>query len=509
MKRINLYILGGLMTGMALTTSCDDQLSALPTQSKVDGNVVVDQKSAIAALNGIYYQFAQCKTDYYGVPSTGATTTYEIYPANIAGIITYYQGPFMFEVHAGQYYEYYSSYIWSPYYQQMAAINFVIDQVGKANDSWFAGNKKAEILAEARCMRAIVNYNLLRYFGYSWDTSSPYGNILRMEPSTSKNLACPRSNVKDTYQAILDDLDYAIENGASESVNYYTNKWVAMGQKVRTLMMRGEGSDYADAAALAKEIIDNSPYELEAHTTDIFHKLGLESKEVMFGIKPQTNGGQQTDVMEAYYYRGSAQWNYTDNFYNLFEGDPRKEELIWESLGETIVYEYDDQGNFVGYHWEEVVTTVVNKHFPAGSPIATEVEETNFMMRLTEIYLLRAEALARTNNVNEAKNLLKTVMGNAGITDFSQVDAITDEASFMPIYFEEYLKNLFCENGCEYEIMFRMPREVVEAFNPEYYLSGNADFGKAIFAIPGDEFKNNTALSKENQNPGYSITSGY
>ena len=70
MKLTNIFILGGLMAGMALTSSCDDQLSALPTQSKVDGNVVVDQKSAEAALNGIYYRFAQCTTDNYGVEST-------------------------------------------------------------------------------------------------------------------------------------------------------------------------------------------------------------------------------------------------------------------------------------------------------------------------------------------------------------------------------------------------------------------------------------------------------
>lgn len=39
-------------------TSCEDQLNALPTQSKVEGNVIVDQASAEIALNGVYYRFA-------------------------------------------------------------------------------------------------------------------------------------------------------------------------------------------------------------------------------------------------------------------------------------------------------------------------------------------------------------------------------------------------------------------------------------------------------------------
>ena len=43
-----------LAAPLTLTTSCSDELDALPGQSKVDGNVVVDQKSAIVALNGVY-----------------------------------------------------------------------------------------------------------------------------------------------------------------------------------------------------------------------------------------------------------------------------------------------------------------------------------------------------------------------------------------------------------------------------------------------------------------------
>ena len=518
MKLTNIFILGGLMAGMALTSSCDDQLSALPTQSKVDGNVVVDQKSAEAALNGIYYRFAQCTTDNYGVESTDCASTYESYPANIGGTIEFYQGPYMFETHGNSTYERYANYLWSPFYQQIAAINGVIDQVTKANDSWFVGNRKNEIIAEARCMRAIVNYNILRFFGYSWDIDSPYGNILRTQASSSKNLPCERSNVKDTYQAILDDLEYAIQESVDENKNYYASKWVAKGQKIRTLMMRGQGDDYATAAELAKDIIEHSPYSLEAHTTDIFHKLGLQSNVVMFGIKPQNKGGQQTAVMETYYYRGTAQWNYTQNFYNLFKEDPRRKELILEEEKETTVYDYDEQGNIIGDHKEKVIVTTVCKHFQPKNIVANEVEESQYMMRLTEIYLLRAEALARIggeSNLIAAKGLLKTVMEHAGITDFTALDAVENEHDFMQVYFHEYLKNLFCENGRELEIMYRMPKEIVYAFNPEFYSATyNGEtlvsideplFGKSILAIPSDEFKNNRALTKADQNPGYSI----
>lgn len=43
MKQVIIYILSFL--GILSQMSCDDQLNALPTQSKVEGNVIVDQKA--------------------------------------------------------------------------------------------------------------------------------------------------------------------------------------------------------------------------------------------------------------------------------------------------------------------------------------------------------------------------------------------------------------------------------------------------------------------------------
>ncbi len=510
MKLKNIFLLGGLLAGMALQTSCDDQLSALPKQSKVDGNVVVDQSSAISIVNGAYYRFAMCGTDNYDVESTGCANYYEIFPACIAGVMTYYQGAYMFETHGNSYYSSYSRYIWSPFYEAMAAANSAIDQITAANDSWFQANRKEELIAEAKGLRGIINFNILRRFGYSWDINSPYGNILRMEASSSKNLACPRSSVKETYEAILSDLDEAIAKAPEENENYYVNRWVAKGYKVRVLMQRGAEGDYAAAAELAKDIIDNSPYELEENVTDIFYKKGLDSQEVMFGIKPQSTNGQQTAVMEAYNYMGTYQWFSTDNYNALFDGDPRYGTVIGEVTKSSLIYDFDDAGNYVGYHWGYSTAPNLFKHFTADNVVANEVEESMYMLRLTEIYLLRAEALARTGNLAEAKTLLKTVMGHAGITDFTAVDDATDETSFLQQYFNEFLRNLSCENGAEADLMLRMPQEIVYAFNPEYFTDEDGvikqNFGASVFAIPGDEFKNNTALSDSDQNPGYSTT---
>ena len=49
------YTFIGILILMAgLGAACEDQLNALPGQSKVEGNVILDQKTAEVAMNGLY-----------------------------------------------------------------------------------------------------------------------------------------------------------------------------------------------------------------------------------------------------------------------------------------------------------------------------------------------------------------------------------------------------------------------------------------------------------------------
>lgn len=472
--------------------ACNDELEALPGQSKVDGNVIVDQASAIVALNGVYYTYAQCGTDNYDVKSTRCCNFYETYPADFAGTAVYYQGPYLFETHNGQALAQYSDFFWTPQYGTVNAANAFIRQMADADDRWFVGDKKKELLGEAHAMRALADWNLLVFFGYSWDTSSPYGIINRTEQSTMLSLPCPRISVKESYEQILSDLDYAIENAPATNDNYYVSKWMAKGLKARVLMQRGEGSDYQDAAALCADIINNGPYALEENVMDVFHAKGLGSSEVIFGIMPKDN---QTDVYEAYFYRGEPQFNPSEPLLALFEGDPRKEQMFFDFT--TMGYYWGENGDLVTY---ETVSTAICKHLVPGVMQANTIEESQYQMRLTEIYLLRAEALARLGNIAEAGELLKTVLSHAGIEDFTAVDAATTQEAMLQQIFNENMRNLSFECGLEHSIILRFPESITLQFNPAY---SNKMYN--VMGIPSDEFKYNYELKESDQNPGFTI----
>lgn len=143
---------------------------------------------------------------------------------------------------------------------------------------------------------------------------------------------------------------------------------------------------------------------------------------------------------------------------------------------------------------------IPDKHcIPGQEMVANDVEETLIEMRLTEFALLRSEALARLNQIEQSKSILREVEERAGVTDFTAFDAISTKDALIEELFKEELRNLFLEAGIEGNTMLRFPHDMVAAFyhgfaKQEYY----------AFPIPRNEFDYNTALDPaKDQNPGY------
>jgi hypothetical protein len=464
MKKLIIYILFVVVTGAQ--TSCKKELNALPTQSKVEGNAIIDQKSAEVALNGVYLRFAEGEDDR-GTPSVAWAGNHEINATWLAGYLTYPYGGGSFDENAritsG---DYAVASMWAKSYNLINAANGVIDQVGALDNGKFTGTRKAEIIAEARILRAYGHQNLLRYFTQFYDVNSAYGLLLRKAFITTNNIAQARSSVKESYDFILADLDEGIASAPASSVNYYSNKWIAKALKARVLMIRGTTGDYDQVVSITKDIIQNSPYLLEANVKDIFSTKGLDSKEVLLGIMPKSNQVSKNDV---YFFRGEAGYLATDALKTLVANDPREGWLIGDIAGKIGITKYK------------------------GAKV-----EVSYAIRLTEMYLLQAEGIVRSGgDINVARGLLKTVLEHAGVTDFSTINnATTPETMLVQIY-NETVRNLSFEDGQEWSALLRMPIATVLSVKPAI-----KDKDHYILPIPKAEFEKNPAIGA--QNPTYS-----
>lgn len=458
--------------------SCNKQLDALPKNAKVDANTIIDAGTAQIALNGAYYNFANAT-----LTKTG-WQMHQIVPAELAGYMGYGNGGF------GAAYENKNKSVsvsyWNESYVLLNAANGVIKGVTALADNQFPRNRKKEIIAEARFLRAYGHFRLLTFYAEWYKSDSPNGVLIRDELSDLGNISKARSSVKESYDFILADLDDAIANGPAANPNVYATKWAAMALKMRVLISRGAAADYPAIIQLADNIIQHSPFVLEDNAIDLFHKNGLNSKEVMLAVKPQA--AQELDA----YSKSRQYWPGASSLYvaplslkNLLNNDPRQSWMIGTQKGTGVVESYF----FTKYIAQNTIPTVVS--------------ETDYAIRLSEVYLLKAEAIVRSGgDPAAAKAIVHQIQAKAGITStennipYLEVENATGTNDLLMAIYKETVKTLVAEDGMEWLALLRLPYATVQQLKPTIISQT-----LYILPVPADEFRYNPSFG--NQNPGY------
>ncbi|QKJ30660.1 RagB/SusD family nutrient uptake outer membrane protein [Mucilaginibacter mali] len=482
MKKILKYI----MLSMVITApyACKKELGALPQNAKVAENTILDQGTSQIALNGAYYNFAnatQIKTGWQ---------SHELYPSEMTGYIVYGLGG-----NIGIYINDLSgentnaSGYWLQCYKALNAVDNVIKGVNALDDNKFTGTRKKEIIAEAHFLRAYAHFKLLNFYGEWYKPDSKFGVLLRDESSTLTTIAKARNTVKETYDFIISDLDDAIANAPATNQVYYATKWAAMALKMRVLMCRGTAADYTQVITLGNTIIQTGPYTLEAKQEDIFHTKGLASKEIILGIQPQALQTTDNYSKSRQYYPGaSALYAASSTLKDLYANDPR---LTWMVGTKTTFTDLYAPG-----------TAWFMKYILQGG-VASTVSESDYAFRLTEVYLLQAEAIVRSGgSLANARTLVHTIQACAGITattnntNYLAVEAaLTTDAMNLEIY-KETARSMVAEDGQEWNALLRLPFATVKSIR-----STITSTNQFIYPVPKDEFQYNPLFG--DQNPGY------
>jgi hypothetical protein len=461
-----------------LLGACKKELNVYPTTQEVDGNVIVDTKSAITVLNGVYYRFAASGTDDSGIPSTLWVDAKEGYPSELCGMFTTNYGGSDLSMHTYKAPSGEPLAMWSYGYNLVNAANGFLENITPVHT--IADSAKNEMTAEGKFLRAYANSYLLLNFGQYYDTTSMYGIIMRNQFVSVANIDFPRTQVGVVYDSILVDLRSAIPYlPGANTTKAGTNEWAAKLLEARVLMNRGGAGDYAGVVSLTGDIIANSPFSLEPDVKDIFLTKGLSSNEVMLGVQPFTTPQQTYKYNQYLHY---DEYVLSDSAIALFNGDPRRS---WTYYVYTSSYGLGNYGAFTKYYPGDTTNLSPNP-----------ITEYSYAFRLTEAYLLEAEALvASGGNMNTAKSLLETVLGHAGITDFSNVEAATTAAQLQLLIVREEMKNFIGEDGQDWLAVRRLPFATVQAMIPTII---SKDL--LIMPIPQSEIEANGLIT---QNPSY------
>lgn len=472
----------------ALLLSCENMLDEVPKNFVSRSNYYQNEADAQGAINGAY---AAIGPDFFGI------TYYlliELHGDFLDGRGS--QAPIsLVDRVLDQQNISRANTSWGELYKAINRANAVLDNVPGIN---MDETKKKRIVAEARFIRALCYFELVRGWG-----AVP----LRTKESTDlSELSLSRAPEDDVYQLIIDDLtaaepDLPLTVGTEKG---RASVWAAKMLLAHVHLTRG---NYGDAAAKANDVITSGNFSLvEIDDTEDFYNIFASetSSEEIMSVKHSPN--RQSDLPFYLHMGNNRPYNYTATGY--FGWIP--------NMNSFIGNDWDDDDLRKGFNLYTQYQNTAGDWvpLPGTTPVLFKKYITNQdglriypapIYRFAEALLFYAEASARAEGAPSALALerLNMVKRRAYGYDPSAVSPV-DYPSGMTE--DEFVDAVLQERAFEFMLerrrFFDLKRigKVKEAFQA---VGKTFIDERLFFPIPENEINNNPALSQADQNPGY------
>ncbi len=451
----NIYILFVLL----LIAGCSDDFLELTPKDTLNGETFYTTENEFnealigiyAKLQGqvnIYFEMSEWRSDYLdlGAPTSGTQDRFNINkfvdtPSN--GII---EGA------------------WANFYNGILRSNLIINRITGAG---FEETTKSQIEAEARFIRALTYFNIVRLWG-----DAP---IILTEISAEQGLEIGRSPVSEVYVEIENDLNYAIQNLPSSKDLGRATSNAAKALLGKVLLTQGK---YGDAETVLRELI-GGVYSLQPNLADVFDPNNKGNNEIIFSIR------FNKDVLD----EGHGYWfsvgdlstvNLTDKLVNAF------------SVG-------DLRANMIAYQPTNDNSFIPAKFFDA--KVDNKVGNDFIVLRYADVLLMLAEAINEQaySATGDAYTFLNEVRNRAGLTTPLTATDLPNQEAFRATVLNER----FLEFPLEGQRWFDLIR--TGAANDEILsaIGVNVSNDRFIYPIPNAEIEkiNNDQLYY--QNTGY------
>ncbi len=305
-----------------------------------------------------------------------------------------------------------TTYLWYTGYKIVSEANTIISQV---NINEEASDELKQYVGEAYFYRAMVFFDLARIFSFPPSQGATNkGIILRTE--LAENDVKERATVGETYSQIISDLHTAANlmttrGGGISEAKKYGNKWAALGLLSRAFLFTEQ---YDSVVYYANKVIDESPFSLatnESYLSSFWNTPG--STEAMF-ITYYTSDEDQGDAALGSMYNGDSNgkgWGEvypSESFHNLvakFPGDVRN------GLIDTV---FNTNGTIATYTGTTFKKFYINK-FSYQEEDKPTLNSPAYI-RLSEVYLNRAEAYAHLSENDKALVDVNTIRERAGLS---------------------------------------------------------------------------------------------
>lgn len=407
MKSIKNIILGFAAAGMMTFAGCaDDYLDTVPTNAVSDTTIKQSMENLYSSLNGIHRQMVSQESGYQclgGLPGVLMSIDCE------GDDITWQTNTWMKAAYLGWQCNMnetngYNSTIWRLAYQWILNANMILE--GLAQNDYNKLNKSDQTLydqikGECLCFRAYSHFLMVQLYAGRYDASgnNSHAGVPYRESSEACELA--RSSVAEVYNKINQDLDEAatLLSGKSLALSHYSEK-VAWGLKSRVAMAM---QDYSKAANYAEKAIQLA--EAEGHALMSGSQLQHGFADITTATKEALYAAMTPDDMTVYFYSFYAymSWNFNSTAIRQGVKGINAETYATMSATDERLAWWDPSGKMEVPSSSFAQLPYQNRKFTARST-SNAVGDFAFM-RLAELYLTEAEALARSGQDAKAQEV--------------------------------------------------------------------------------------------------------
>ena len=483
----------------ALTlTSCEGFLDVTPTNQADSSTCITSESDAQVMLNGLMRKMTGSSLYgnnilLYGDAKSGDFT---IYTAGFGGDGLYY---FAHTLTGNTY-----SGFWSSGYNTILQANNIISNVKQLIADGTDSSDLEDILGQALTARALLHFDLCRLYGkpYNYDKSS-YGVPVVTEPLDAA--AQPlRNTVEEVYTQVVKDLNEAaplLKKGKNLGyINYYANQ--AILGKVYMYM-----DNFSGALSCFKNVIDSGVYSLYTPDKWVASWKEQNGSESIFELAIYPNEGDLGGSAIGVYFRKRAHGTSSayGNFYvsTYWKNIMDEDDVRWGIMTYDHLYGTSDGGT--RSTWKDACYKYSGDTELAGDGKSTSTAVNIKVMRLSEVYLLAAEAAFRGGSKEAAAEYLNAIAKrNPNYVAWTSSTVSLDEI------FKEYRREMLGEGKVFYEAM-RQNRTLEYEDDAWGFgttstyrtLTVDRTFFRTILPIAESEINSNPGIGAQ-QNPGYS-----
>lgn len=493
MKKIKIIF---AILGIVLLASCEGFLDVKPSNSADSATSILTVSDAKVAITGImrsmtssnhygrnFTLYADIKGGDFAIRSAGRGLD-GLYSFNHSQTSGNYGG------------------FWAHLYSSILQVNNLLENIEKMEADGAGTTALSQYKGQALTARAMFYFDLVRLYGKPYNREKTALGV-PLELTVLDASAQPtRATVEAVYNQIVADLTTGAPLMSKSKQKGYLNFYANQAVLARVYLHM---DNFAGALTAAETIINDKVYTLYSNAqwnNSWANEFGTES---IFEVAMYENEGDLGTGSLGYYLlrlakvKGASGWFMASDYYlDRLGQDPT--DIRWAIMDEDETSEagakrFGSCMKYVGGH--------DMKGDKAGKASATNVK----VIRLSEVYLIAAEAALRQPSSDKAKaaTYLNEIRKRAPALAAATAGTVT-----LDMIIDEKSKELFTE-GNRYWDMMRLGRTIElndDFISPQIAITHRTKvidtktFYKCILPIPQDEIDANPAIGAQ-QNPEY------